>query len=717
MAAGETITQRIALDGAEDIKRQLAEMGSAGEQAIKAIDNAVNQANSGTTRFASGVAAVRERVGQMRESFAPLHEALGNVHERFTQLGEKVNQLSETVFPHFHEILALATAGGIAGFLKLTEGAAASVREIENSALTLGMSVQDYEAFKLVAAESGVEVEGFTRALGRMMVQLGKAHEDQIKLTGSTGEGVQTLRGGAQQLANASAVLKGSVDSVASSHDKLNHAVESTVTTLRGGIHAVQDFSTPFNSLQMSINNLDGSFKKPVDIVREFATRLTGLKDTALQAAVGSQAMGRSWVAQLPALQNLSERLESARHRVESFGIGVEKSESAQAKAFNRAFATLKEVSEGMERQIFNIFGQALLPVMEFLTKAMGDNMESFKHWADEVTHSVLPVVEDLVNFLSGKGAPQTDFLRGLIPVMRQIGEGAKIAFGILKAGFDAIVFVLNPIAALINEVFGTEFTGTTLAAAGVILSLVGVIGLVSSAIMAVVAVGGLLVAFFTSWPAVAVAATIAILSTIYAFRDDIVRNLQEMGKNAQMVWDQLGRGFAQMVDEIKTYWTNGLNWIGGMLDYLKQKALDLLSLVGMASSDSSAALFAGGGPVSGPAGRDRVPAMLTAGEFVVRQPVVSYLGANFFAALNAYPEKFAHMLSGFNLGGLVSQGPRLAFAEGGVVPSMRGGLTLVLDGQRYEATADDHVLTSLTRTARRRQMTSTGRKPGWFGG
>jgi hypothetical protein len=44
---------------------------------------------------------------------------------------------------------------------------------------------------------------------------------------------------------------------------------------------------------------------------------------------------------------------------------------------------------------------------------------------------------------------------------------------------------------------------------------------------------------------------------------------------------------------------------------------------------------FAEGGVVSGPVGLDRVPAMLTAGEFVVREPAARQLGVSFLEALN----------------------------------------------------------------------------------
>ena len=47
---------------------------------------------------------------------------------------------------------------------------------------------------------------------------------------------------------------------------------------------------------------------------------------------------------------------------------------------------------------------------------------------------------------------------------------------------------------------------------------------------------------------------------------------------------------------------------------------------------------FAAGGPVEGPAGIDRVPAWLTAGEFVLNREAVSQLGVPFLQQLNQQP-------------------------------------------------------------------------------
>lgn len=58
--------------------------------------------------------------------------------------------------------------------------------------------------------------------------------------------------------------------------------------------------------------------------------------------------------------------------------------------------------------------------------------------------------------------------------------------------------------------------------------------------------------------------------------------------------------------------------------------------------SGSGVQKFAQGGLVTGPAGMDRIPAMLTAGEFVLNQQAVAHLGSSLLNAVNSNPNSNA---------------------------------------------------------------------------
>ena len=65
---------------------------------------------------------------------------------------------------------------------------------------------------------------------------------------------------------------------------------------------------------------------------------------------------------------------------------------------------------------------------------------------------------------------------------------------------------------------------------------------------------------------------------------------------------------------------------------------------------------------------------------------------------------------------------PMPAYAMGGAAVSPAGGnsgrpVTIVLDGQRFNLSAEGSVAEALTRTALGQQRRRAGRMPGWFGG
>lgn len=100
----------------------------------------------------------------------------------------------------------------------------------------------------------------------------------------------------------------------------------------------------------------------------------------------------------------------------------------------------------------------------------------------------------------------------------------------------------------------------------------------------------------------------------------------------------------------------------------------------GIANGAAAIPRLAGGGSVRGPAGWDRVPAWLTAGEFVVSRPTVETVGVEFLEALNRGPERAVENLPS----GSVPSQPRRT--EGG--PTEMGrvevvGIPAELNGKR----------------------------------
>ncbi|MEX0701185.1 MAG: hypothetical protein WD069_03740 [Planctomycetales bacterium] len=67
---------------------------------------------------------------------------------------------------------------------------------------------------------------------------------------------------------------------------------------------------------------------------------------------------------------------------------------------------------------------------------------------------------------------------------------------------------------------------------------------------------------------------------------------------------------------------------------------LNMMSFGGLPGMFPPPVRFAHGGLVRGPGGVDRVPALLTAGEFVLRKPAVERIGTAFLEAINRLPSR-----------------------------------------------------------------------------
>src|SRR6202158_5235311 len=336
----DTISQRIALEGGAEVKQQLQDLGKTGEAAFKQIQDATATSTGGLSRLGSAFTGIFASFRSAGAAFAPVAEAVGVMHQRFNQFGAELALVADSILPHFREVFALGIAGAVVGLERLVVSSANSVRETQNLAAAIGLSLKDFEALSLVADKAGVEHDKLGTLMARFSVALGKAREEQIKLSGAIVGGDGVLRGGVNTYnaaAGAVALLRGGMTDLKTSSSGL-------VDILRGGLKPVQDFAKPFEALRINVKNFADTLDGNRLIMIEAAKRIDAMGVSSVKSAIAMQLFGRGWREIVPVFKDLGASMAAANVEIERLGIGISPQEAVNARNFNAADAELGTV-------------------------------------------------------------------------------------------------------------------------------------------------------------------------------------------------------------------------------------------------------------------------------------------------------------------------------------------------------------------------------------
>src|SRR5580765_3070041 len=142
--ASKTISQRIALEGADDIKKKLEELGKAGEKSFKQIQDAAEKTKADPAKF-----------DQVKTSVEKLGAAS-------TQLGNQFKGLADSVLNFGSK--------GVASFSEVADAAGKTTQAAEQFGTAVGQSAQ-----QIVAAEQTVSQRLISTATAFKLAAVGIA--------------------------------------------------------------------------------------------------------------------------------------------------------------------------------------------------------------------------------------------------------------------------------------------------------------------------------------------------------------------------------------------------------------------------------------------------------------------------------------------------------------------------------------------------------------
>jgi hypothetical protein len=295
----KTISQRITLEGSDDIKKKFEELGKAGEKSFKQIQDAaektkvdparVNEAKQAFDNLGAAGSKLGSQLGALAnslldfgskgtKSFTDVATAAAGTAQAAAQVGTAVAQTSQQVVAsgestsralisaaNAYRIAAVGIAAAIGAIVSaLIKGAGETAKEITGQADKLKLSTAEWVKLRAAIAGAGGSFDDFVKGAGKTVDLIAKMKEE---------------------IAKVSTTFK-----VMGADGKL---IDATVTTMSQLTKETAAAVTAFRALGVSMKTLQSG--DTMAILAETAKIIDRMPDGLKKTAAGVQFFGDSW--------------------------------------------------------------------------------------------------------------------------------------------------------------------------------------------------------------------------------------------------------------------------------------------------------------------------------------------------------------------------------------------------------------------------------------
>ena len=412
------------------------------------------------------------------------------------------------------------------------------------------------------------------KLLGAMGAASGAATFAVAKWASGVSQSLQPLFDLSEQTGVAVASLQ-ELSFAAEQSGSSSQALESSISGLSAKIgEAAQKGSEEFTRLGISVrDNVTGEVKKADELLIEVGKRFKE-KNLSIPEQQGfAEALGID-PSLISMLSQTSAEIEKLKQRARDLGITLSPEDKKSLKEYNRSIAEMDSAMSGLKKLI----AVAIVPELEGLAEGFSDLLAKNNEWIVDGVEATVEFVVDLV-----------DALKRLAPFILAAGAAFTIAT-IGTSGFAAALgFVLSPAVlitagilaiALVLDDLIVAFRGGESVIADFFQEFLGfdiqpvLKTIVSGFKEAFKVVTDLVTGVFSG------------MVKIFSGIGDILSG------NFSEGFDKIGEGIMEIIDS----WAEAFRSIfGGVFDWLKQKALDILpdwavKLIGGAGDAASAA-------------------------------------------------------------------------------------------------------------------------------
>lgn len=445
--AGRTITQRIALDGGQTVKTELEAIGKAAQDAFNRLKGA-GTVNASLARLGTSIDGIAKRLAAVRIAA----QGVGN---SFNQFGASV-RTSAVRFG----LLSAGVATALGGLAALTKSAGEAQEALQNTADTLGTTVEKWQSFADAAELSGIASGVTEKSLMTMIAAMNSANQ----ATGEFGTAAKKL---AQDLA-------------AGRLTQTQYGAE--MLKIRA---ASQESTNVFKELGVSIANSSGKLRDPIAVFKGLADVFARMPNGADKASYAMKLFGTENAKLVTFASRGTKGIDQLSVAAKRLSPALDKDARGALDRARVAFTVLGKSAESTSNRILSIFAPDVARVVEAYTEIVVRSRDAWISYATALESKVRPVIDDLVALLEGRDADVKNgfILKARDAVLQFAADVQGAVRTIVIPAFMALLGVLDTVAQAINKIFGTEFTGGQIAIAAVVLKLLGLFGLFANAV------------------------------------------------------------------------------------------------------------------------------------------------------------------------------------------------------------------------------------------
>jgi hypothetical protein len=332
--AGKTISQKITLEGGDEIRKALEQLAQAATDSAEKIQQASEAGASGFTDTGKAAETAAEGINNAAEASTAAAEGLQQTAEAAGQAAESYKNIS------------VESAKAAAELIKLG-------LEIVQVGADIGLAVTGHESLIRSLAKLAFGANSTTKALGIL-----------AEIIGPTAVGVTVAGASIAAAAVGLTVLEKAATAAAKGYEELNHQLQTLAQTsgvsfssLQTGAAAFEQIGIKSETARQAVVKLNDTLKDfdPGDKIKDSAQKALEAERDLIKAQLDAQAAGGK-EAPITAYQRLYEinvRLQQAASDRAKTEDAVTKASEANAKAqanqLEKVISLIKQVQEGQK--------------------------------------------------------------------------------------------------------------------------------------------------------------------------------------------------------------------------------------------------------------------------------------------------------------------------------------------------------------------------------